>query len=80
MLRHAFETWQVHRVQLKTDVRNLQSRRAIERIGARFEGVLRNHMPASDGGVRDTAMYSITAGEWPGVRDRLRSLQGRAAD
>ncbi len=71
MLRHAFETWQVHRVQLKTDVRNLRSRAAIERIGARFEGVLRSHMPASDGGVRDTAMYSITASEWPGVRDRL---------
>ena len=72
MLRHAFETWKVHRVQLKTDGRNVRSRAAIERIGARFEGVLRSHMPASDGGLRDTAMYSITAGEWPGVRERFR--------
>ena len=72
MLRHAFEVWEVHRVQLKTDVRNLRSRAAIERIGARLEGILRSHMPASDGGVRDTAMHSITAGEWPEVRERLR--------
>jgi RimJ/RimL family protein N-acetyltransferase len=71
MLRHAFEAWQVERVQLKTDVRNLRSRAAIERIGARFEGVLRAHMPAADGGIRDSAMYAITAGDWPAVRDAL---------
>jgi RimJ/RimL family protein N-acetyltransferase len=71
MLVHAFETWQVERVTLKTDARNARSRAAIERIGASFEGVLRRNMPASDGGVRDTAMYSIIADEWPRVKVAL---------
>lgn len=71
MLRHAFEAWEVRRVMLKTDARNVRSRRAIERIGARFDGVLRAHMPAFDGAVRDTAFYSILASEWPEVRAAL---------
>ncbi len=73
MLTHAFETWRVHRVTLKTDARNERSRRAIERLGARHDGVLRAHMPASDDSIRDTAYYSIVAAEWPAVKAGLRS-------
>jgi RimJ/RimL family protein N-acetyltransferase len=72
MLTHAFETWQVLRVSLKTDARNARSRAAIERLGARFDGILRAHSPAADGGLRDTAFFSILRMEWPQVRDRLR--------
>jgi RimJ/RimL family protein N-acetyltransferase len=82
MLAHAFEGWEVRRVTLKTDARNVRSRRAIERLGARLDGVLRAHMPAFDGGVRDTAFYSILAAEWPDVRSRLQALAlagGRSA-
>jgi RimJ/RimL family protein N-acetyltransferase len=71
MLGHAFETWGVHRVTLRTDVRNARSRAAIERLGARLDGVLRAHVPAVDGGIRDSACYSILAAEWPAVRARL---------
>jgi RimJ/RimL family protein N-acetyltransferase len=72
MLRHAFEVWKVHRVCLHTDERNARSRAAIERIGGRFEGILRAHRMASDLVPRNSARYSITATEWPGVRERLR--------
>jgi RimJ/RimL family protein N-acetyltransferase len=72
MLGHAFERWRVHRVHLKTDARNARSRAAIERLGARLDGILRAHMPAADGGVRDSAWYSIVAAEWPAIRDRLQ--------
>ncbi|MEP7124616.1 MAG: GNAT family protein [Byssovorax sp.] len=71
MLALAFETWGFHRVTLKTDVRNRQSRAAIERLGARFDGVLRGHFPAVDGTIRDSATYSILASEWPAVREGL---------
>ncbi len=71
MLRHAFETWKVERVTLKTDARNRRSRDAIIRLGATEDGVLRAWQLASDGGPRDTAIYSILRSEWPGVRDRL---------
>jgi RimJ/RimL family protein N-acetyltransferase len=73
LLGHAFDTWRVHRLVLKTDERNLRSRAAIERLGGRFEGILRAHLPAADGVVRDTAMYSILPGDWQGVRKRLES-------
>ena len=73
MLRHAFEVWQVHRVSLKTDERNAQSRRAIERLGALFEGVRRADMPGADGTVRSSAYYSIVRAEWPAVRERLET-------
>jgi RimJ/RimL family protein N-acetyltransferase len=76
LLGHAFETWRVHRLVLKTDARNARSRAAIERIGAPFEGILRAHLPAADGVVRDTAMYSLLPAEWPGVRKRLESALG----
>jgi len=71
MLAHAFDVWQVHRVALKTDARNATSRRAIERLGALFEGVRRADMPGQDGTVRDSAYYSIMRAEWPDVRKRL---------
>ncbi|HEX3948210.1 MAG TPA: GNAT family protein [Acidimicrobiales bacterium] len=78
LLTHAFEAWQVYRVRLKTDVRNDRSRRAIERLGARLDGVLRAHQPGADGSVRDSACYSIVAEEWPAVRAGLRArLDGR---
>ena len=73
MLTHAFDGWEVRRVTLKTDARNVRSRTAIERLGAHLDGVLRAHMPAFDGAVRDTAFYSILAAEWPEVHARLRS-------
>jgi N-acetyltransferase len=73
MLEFAFETWQVQRVTLKTDARNDRSRNAILRIGASFEGVLRAHMPSSDGGIRNTAMYSILASEWADVKNKLQN-------
>lgn len=77
MLQHAFEVFQVRRVTLKTDARNPRSRQAILGLGAVFEGVLRAHRPAADGGVRDSAMYSILAEEWPAVRARLLNRLGR---
>lgn len=74
MLSHAFEVWQVHSVCLHTDVRNERSRRAMERIGAQFEGVLRAHRRATDGTPRDSARYCVTAADWPAVRQRLGSM------
>jgi RimJ/RimL family protein N-acetyltransferase len=71
LLQHAFETWAVHRVSLKTDARNERSRRAIERLGAKFDGVLRGHTRGQDCTVRDSAYYSILAAEWPDVSARL---------
>jgi N-acetyltransferase len=82
MLTHAFEVWHTLRVTLKTDARNQRSRSAIQRLGAVFEGVRRAHVPASDGGIRDTAYYSILAEEWPAVRENLlaRLERNRAKD
>jgi len=73
MLTHAFEEWRVHRVSLMTDARNERSRRAILRIGARFDGVIRAARPASDGSIRDTAAFSILESEWPTVKRQLQS-------
>ena len=61
------------RVQIKSDIRNRRSQRAILGTGATYEGVLRRYQRRSDGTVRDTAMFSVTAEEWPAVRDRLRA-------
>ena len=72
MLTHAFETWQVHRVRLTTDARNERSRRAIERLGARLDGILRATRNAYDEGIRDSAYYSILDSEWPEVKQALR--------
>ncbi|MEV5525802.1 GNAT family N-acetyltransferase [Streptomyces prunicolor] len=77
LFRHAFEVWGVSRVDLKTDARNDRSRAAIQSVGARFEGVLRNWSrswaPGEDGRLRDSAIYSITAEEWPECREGLEA-------
>jgi N-acetyltransferase len=78
MLTHAFEVWRVLRVCLHTDVRNERSRKAIERIGGKFEGILRAHRMAADFTPRDSARYSILLGEWPEVKLRLGKLVARA--
>ena len=75
MLTHAFETWGVLRVCLHTDVRNQRSRAAIERIGGKFEGILRSHRMAADFIARDSARFSIVAAEWPEVKQRLNGLR-----
>lgn len=74
MLTHAFEAWQVLRVCFHTDARNARSRAAIERIGGKFEGILRAHRMAADFTTRDSARYSIVAAEWPDVKRRLGEL------
>ena len=76
MLRHAFEVWQVLRVCLHTDARNLRSRAAIERIGGHLEGILRAHRMAADFIPRDSCRYSIVAAEWPSVKQKLIALAG----
>ncbi len=78
MLAHAFESWRVVRVNLRTDARNARSRAAIERLGARLDGILRAHVPASDGGVRDTTTYSLLAAEWPAAKARLEARLSQA--
>jgi len=77
LLTHAFETWRVLRVCLHTDVRNERSRAAIERIGGKFEGILRAHRMAADYTPRDSARFSIVAPEWPDVKQKLRSRLDR---
>ena len=74
MLTHAFETWGLLRVCFHTDVRNQRSRAALERIGGKFEGILRAHRMAADYVARDSARYSIVAAEWPEVKRRLTRL------
>lgn len=78
MLAHAFETWRLLRVCFHTDVRNQRSRAAIERIGGKFEGVLRAHRMAADYIARDSTRYSIVAAEWPDVKRRLTQLLDQA--
>ena len=71
LLGHAFENLGCERVQLKTDARNLQSQRAIEKMGAKKEGVLRSHLIMPDGLMRDSVMYSVIKTEWPQVKTGL---------
>ena len=71
MLTHAFDTLGCHVVGWRTDNYNFASQRAIERLGARKDGVLRHHALRRDGTVRDTVMYSLAAGEWPEVKAHL---------
>ena len=71
MMRHAFDTLGCALVGWRTDNYNFASQRAIERLGARKDGVLRHHAPRRDGTVRDTVMYSMAAGEWPEARAQL---------
>jgi RimJ/RimL family protein N-acetyltransferase len=71
LLGHAFEALDCIAVEFRTHRLNTQSRRAIERLGAQLDGVLRAHLRTPDGSLRDTAVYSITAAEWPAVRSHL---------
>jgi N-acetyltransferase len=71
LLGYAFEKLNTGRVQLKTDVRNTRSQRAIARLGARYEGTLRRYQRRADGSVRDTVLFSVLAEDWPRVRDGL---------
>ncbi|MYM84055.1 GNAT family N-acetyltransferase [Duganella sp. FT50W] len=77
LMTHAFETLGARLVGLRTDNFNHASQAAIERLGAKKDGVLRHHQPRRDGTVRDTVMYSITAGEWPEIRAHLRHKLAR---
>ncbi|MFZ5818581.1 MAG: GNAT family N-acetyltransferase [Chloroflexota bacterium] len=74
LLRYAFESLGSIRVQFKADLRNIRSQQAIERIGAKREGVLRNHMILPDGRFRDSVFFSILDTEWPGVKARLEGM------
>ncbi|MGH7904769.1 MAG: GNAT family N-acetyltransferase [Candidatus Dormibacteraceae bacterium] len=81
LLRHAFEVWGANRVQLKTDGMNLHSQAGIRKLGAVFEGTLRNHRVRIDGSIADTAMFSILPHEWPAVKARLETrLQASGLD
>ncbi len=77
LLTHAFETLDCIAVEFRTHVLNQQSRRAIERLGAKLDGILRCHMRTANGNLRDTCVYSITASEWPMIRAHLRWLLDR---
>ena len=77
MLTHAFQTWQMLRVCFHADARNTRSRAALERIGGKFEGILRAHRMAKDYTARDSARYSIVEADWPEVKLRLRHLLDR---
>jgi RimJ/RimL family protein N-acetyltransferase len=74
MIQHAFEVWKVFRVCFHTDVRNQRSRAALERIGGKFEGILRSHRMAADYIPRDSARFSIIEAEWPQVKQRLNQM------
>lgn len=74
MLRYAFETLQANSVVLRTDIRNLKSQKAIERLGAHRDGILRQDALRKDGTVRDTVMYSIVKEEWQGIQRYLTDL------
>ncbi|MBX8639923.1 MAG: GNAT family N-acetyltransferase [Candidatus Thermoplasmatota archaeon] len=71
LLSHAFETLNAVRVQIKTDTRNVRSQKAIEKIGAVREGILRSHDITAYNVVRDVVMYSVISGEWPSVKQKL---------
>lgn len=77
MLTHAFETLDAIAVEFRTHRLNRQSRAAIERLGAQLDGILRAHMILANGTLRDTAVYSITAAEWPTIRAHLLHLSDR---
>jgi RimJ/RimL family protein N-acetyltransferase len=71
LMRHAFDDWGAIRVALKTDIRNVHSQAAIKKLGAKYEGLLRNQRIRPDGSYRDTVVFSITEREWPAVKSRL---------
>lgn len=71
LMRHAFDDWRAVRVALKTDIKNLHSQAAIKKLGARYEGTLRNQRIRPDGSYRDTVIFSVIENEWPQVKARL---------
>jgi N-acetyltransferase len=71
LMAHGFETLDLNRIELKADARNTRSCKAMERLGAKFEGIHRSHMVRPDGRLRDSAWYSVIREEWPAVRDGL---------
>ena len=71
LMRHAFDDWHAIRVALKTDINNLHSQAAIKKLGARYEGTLRNQRIRLDGSYRDTVVFSVIDSEWPQVKARL---------
>ena len=71
LMCHAFDDWRAIRVALKTDIKNLHSQSAIKKLGARYEGTLRNQRIRSNGSYRDTMVFSVTESEWPAVKLRL---------
>ncbi|MGY8829742.1 MAG: GNAT family N-acetyltransferase, partial [Pseudomonadales bacterium] len=73
MLKHAFEHWGLVRVQLKTAASNLRAQRAIEKLGAQREGLLRNHRRLADGRLDDSVLYSITDHDWPAIKQQLEA-------
>ena len=77
LLRHAFETLDVIAVEFRTSSFNHQSRRAIERLGAKQDGILRNHMRMPNGALRDSVVYSILPNEWPAVKTHLEAQLAR---
>ena len=77
LLRHAFEALDCIAVEFRTHRLNVQSRRAIERLGAQLDGMLRAHQRMPDGSLRDTAVYSITAAEWPTIHRHLQHQLNR---
>lgn len=77
MLAHAFEVWQLNRVELLTDVLNEKSRAAIARLGAQQEGIVRSHMIMRDGRVRDSVLFSIIRSEWPATKRRMQEKLSR---
>ncbi|HJG46004.1 GNAT family N-acetyltransferase [Corynebacterium variabile] len=77
LLTHAFEVWDCPAVEFRTSWHNRQSRAAIEKLGAKLDGVLRQHTRTSDGSLRDTCVYSVVQAEWPQVRASLRFRLGR---
>jgi RimJ/RimL family protein N-acetyltransferase len=80
LLAHAFDVWDVHRASFRTDERNERSRRAVERLGARLEGIRLADTPGRDGAVRNSAYYSILRADWPAVRERLTGFLARRAE
>jgi N-acetyltransferase len=80
LMTHAFETLGARLVGWRTDNFNFASQRAIERLGARKDGVLRHHAIRRDGTIRDTVMYSMTAAEWPEAKAELQARLARASD
>lgn len=78
LMTYAFEELDAHRVQLKTDFRNLQSQTAIERLGAKKEGILRKTRICWDGHVRDTVYYSVIREEWASIKKRLQSFTDKS--